>query len=164
MSSNYYIELKDNMINQIELFNKVVDKNIEFRQAIIEKDWFMVNKSIDNLNQLSFDIKKYELDRVDILVNIIKKINSKDSENLLSIINKSPIKIKELLIDTYYKLKISIVQVQGVFNGLNQFIDHKKDVSKEIIDILVKDSKGNVYTKPGRRSVEGQGFLVNRQQ
>ena len=29
--------------------------------------------------------------------------------------------------------------------------------------IKVKDAKGNVYSKPGRRDIDGQGFLVNRQ-
>lgn len=163
MSLTGYLELEGNINEQIELFSSVINRNVEFRQAILDKNWEQINSAINDLNELSIDIQKYELDRIEILINISKKINSKESENLLTIINKAPNDIKNRLLDCFYKLKVAILQAKGVFQGLEKFIEHKKSVSKEIIDVLVKDAKGNVYSKPGRKESDGQGFLLNRQ-
>lgn len=154
-------DLKENMSRQITIFNEVLEVNNKFRDSILNRNWSLVNENIDKLNSYSLDINKLDTNRVDILISIIKKIKSKDNENLLSIIQKAPIDQKDILVDTFYKLKSSIIQVQGVFKGLNDFVEYKKELSKEVIDILVKDSKGNVYSKPGRRDQDGQGFLVN---
>ena len=101
--------------------------------------------------------------RIEILINITRILNTKDNENLFTIIQKSPEDRREILIELFYKLKSSIIQVKSVFKGVSDFIEYKKELSKEIIDVLVKDSKGNVYSKPGRRDLDGQGYLVNRQ-
>ncbi len=163
MESVNYIDLQENMTQQVGVFDNVVKTNNLFRQSIIERDWTSVNKNIDLLNELSLEVNRLDTKRVDILITITQTLNSKENENLLSIIHKAPHELHNQLIVEFYKLKSSIIQVQGVFKGLNSFVEHKKDISKEIIDILVKDAKGNVYSKPGRRDDAGQGFLVNRQ-
>ncbi|MGL1894153.1 MAG: hypothetical protein OCD02_21165 [Spirochaetaceae bacterium] len=163
MDSVYFNDLKENMNGQIVVFNKVLDINIQFQDSIVDRDWSTVSRCIDKLNELSITVNNLDSTRVDLLLVIVKALRSKENENLFSLIKKAPNEIKFELIDIFYKLKTSIIQVQGVFKGLNSFVEHKKEVSKEIIDVLVKDAKGNVYSKPGRRDNDGQGFLVNRQ-
>lgn len=163
MESVNYMDLQKNMAQHVQIFESVIKTNNLFRQSIIEKDWSSVNKNIDQLNELSLEVNKLDTKRVDILITIAQTLNSKENENLLSIIHKAPHDLHDQLIVEFYKLKSAIIQVQGVFKGLNRFVEHKKDLSKEIIDILVKDAKGNVYSKPGRRDDARQGFLVNRQ-
>lgn len=164
MNSTSFSDLMKNMYEQILVFEEVLKINNYFRTSILNKDWSSINDNIDLLHNLSFQVNQLDKTRVDLLIDISKSLNSKNSENCYSIIQKAPDDIKDELTDVFYKLKSSVIQVQGVFKGLNSFVEHKKDVSKEIIDVLVKDAKGNVYSKPGRRDQASQGFLVNRQQ
>ncbi len=163
MDLTFFNDLQENMINQISIFDEISTTNIQFRESIVNRDWFSVNSKIDKLNELSIKVQTIDSDRVEILVEIAKSIQSKESENFYSLINKAPEELKESLTGVYYKLKSAVTRVQGVYKGLNDYIEHKKEVSKEIIDVLVKDAKGNVYTKPGRRDQASQGFLINRQ-
>ncbi|QEN05817.1 hypothetical protein EW093_14270 [Thiospirochaeta perfilievii] len=163
MNSDNFIDLKENMENQVTVFERVIHVNDFFKQSILDRDWGAINKNIDLLNELAFEVNRLDVERVDILISITKVINSKESENLLTLIHKSPKEMHESLFETFYKLKNAIIQVKGVFKGLDNYVQHRKEVSKEVIDILVKDAKGNVYSKPGRRDLDGQGFLVNKQ-
>lgn len=163
MDLDYYNRLKDNMNEQILIFDKVLEENRNLQKAIIDREWTGVNRCIDSLNSFSVIIHDLDSHRVELLLGIVKSIHSEDSETLFSLISKAPKEYKDELIQIFYKLKTSVIQVQGVFKGLNNFVEHKKEVSKEIIDILVRDAKGNVYSKPGRRDNDGQGFIVDRQ-
>ncbi len=163
MSLTYFCDLKENMINQIEVFEVVIRINILFKQAILDKNWDDVNKCINKLNQLSVEVEGYDKKRVDILIKIAESLHSKESENFYSIIKKAPTEVNESLINAFYQLKVSIIKAQGIFKGLSSFVEHKKEVSKDIIEVIVNDAKGNVYSKPGRRDLDSSGFLVNRQ-
>lgn len=162
MDLTYFYDLKENMQEQIVVFDEILKTNINFRESIVHRDWVVVNSNIEKLNELSIRVQAIDNSRVEILVNIAKNLQSKESENFYTLIQQSPIELKDSLISEYYTLKSSITRVQGIYKGLNDYIEHKKEVSKEIIDVLVKDSKGNVYSKPGRREQDSQGFLINR--
>lgn len=162
MNLSLFNELERNMFNQLNLFNNILAVNTQFRNSIIEKEWTGVNLSIDKMNVLTQKINDLDLERDKILQEIYSNDFSKDSK-LKNIIDCSPKEIRDNLRDLFYKLKTSLIQVKGVFKGVDNFIQHKIEVSKEIIDVLLKDAKGNVYSKPGRRDIDGQGFLVNKQ-
>lgn len=163
MNSTLFNDLMKNMCEQILVFEEVLDANNHFRNSIVNKDWTSVNQNIDRLNDLSNQVHQLDSSRVNILIDISQNMNSKKNENCYSIILTAPDQNRDRLLEIFYKLKSSVIQAQGVFKGLNSFVEHKKEVSKEIIDVLVKDANGNVYTKPGRRNQASQGFLVNRQ-
>lgn len=163
MDLTFFTDLKNNMHKQIMVFEEISKTNVDFRESIINRDWTLVNRNIEKLNELSMKIQSIDSDRVEILVEIANNLQSKDSENFLSLIQKAPIEVKDSLLSEYYRLKSAVTTVQGIYKGLNRYITQKKEISKEIIDVLMKDAKGNVYTKPGRRDQASQGFLVNRQ-
>ena len=163
MNLTLFNNLMKNMCEQILIFEEILNINNHFREAIVNKDWSSVNTNIDTLNELSNQVQTLDKSRVNILIDISEDIKSTKSENCYSIIQVAPVEIKDKLLEIFYKLKASVIQAQGVFKGLDQFVEHKKEVSKEIIDILVKDANGNVYSKPGRRMQSSQGFLVDRQ-
>lgn len=163
MESTSYSDLMENMCEQILVFEDVLNVNNHFRESIISKDWAGINTHIDSLNELSTQVNQLDSERVSLLLGLSETLNSETSENCYSILQHAPVELKDRSIEIFYKLKSSVIQAQGVFKGLSNFVEHKKDISKEIINVLVKDSKGNVYSKPGRRDLATKGFLVDRQ-
>ncbi|OQY38888.1 MAG: hypothetical protein B6229_04885 [Spirochaetaceae bacterium 4572_7] len=163
MDLTCFYDLKDNMCDQVDIFEEILEVNQRFKDSIIKKDWDSINKSIDELNELSVDVHRLDSERVNYLIEVANELHSKESENFYTLIKKAPHDIRDELVKSYYKLKSSVIRVQGVYKGLNEFIEYKKDISKEIIDVLMSDAKGNVYTKPGRRGNDSPGFLIDRQ-
>lgn len=163
MNLKSYQVLYKNMREQVTIFDEVLSINERFKQALITRAWPTVEESISELNRLAVSVNTLDHKRVEILIEISKQLGSKKNENCFSLIQKAPDEIRDNLIQLFYELKTMLIRVQGVFKGISSYVEHKKEVSKEIIDILMKDAQGNVYNKPGRRDTSSRGFLLDRQ-
>jgi hypothetical protein len=155
--------LLNNINNQIQVFDEISKINVRFRESVLNKEWRDINESIGDLTERSVKISNLESDRVDILIDIAKELKSSKTEDFFSLLSKAPIDLKNKILDSYYLLRSKVITTRGVYKGLNEYIEHKRELSREVINVLVNDARGNTYSKPGRKDLGSNNFIVDRQ-
>lgn len=154
-------KLVNTVKEQREALEELALAQADFQKAVFKKDWKGVKGISPELTRLSEKASEAEECRYGLSLELQKEfsLENESFSLLLSVIKGD---IKAVLMKEYYSLRRALIRVKGAITGLENYVDNRMDISKEIIDSLRKDQ--GIYSAPGRRRQKGaQGFLVNTQ-
>ena len=157
-------KLRKTMTQEISLFSLYKEEFNNIRKYIMTKEWFLLQRSVEDMNNISRKIEKTDSRRDRLYKELCNLIGAGENDSFYSVISKVHRDGGKEIKDIYRIVKHEAGSIKVLNEGLGRFIQTKKALVNEIIEELVPDRKGIIYNRRGFSSGDGSSssLILNK--
>ncbi len=132
----------------------------KLHKLIVAKNWMELEKTLSLLRNKAEILAAEDSER-EMVINLLKdemKISEHSSFGLL--LSLFPAVEKRLTNDLKREIRHSVMMLKGRINGIGKYTESQTSALKDVLDILIPDQKGKIYTRNGSASNTGSNPML----
>lgn len=121
------------------------------RQAVNEKNWELMESSLDSISAISDSFSNLEEMRLELLMEIPSFVYEA-GEDIYQVAGFFMPKIKNVMIETYRSIRQEVTASKVENDSLTEYIRVSKDFLQGVFDTVVPQRRNVVYTRKGLKA------------
>lgn len=146
---------------QTLLFQELSAHQIGLQEAVFEKDYPAAEKCIAAMKDLSVAIRDIEMQREESYTRLLEQMNISREYGLTMLFATLGSPHREGLAKAFRDLKIAVLQVRTVNDGILAYSGSQIETMEAIIDELYPSRRNGTYTARGIRQKSSQPMVLD---
>lgn len=154
-------EFQSILETQTVLFQQLSEHQVNLQEAVIEKDYPGAEKSISAMKELSEGIRDCETRRQLAFEELLHQMNISPEFGLTMLFATLEDGQREKLASAFLELKIAVLQVRTVNEGIMAYSGSQLETMEGIVDELYPQRRDGTYTSRGMHSTSAQPVVLD---
>ncbi len=146
---------------QTVLFQQLAEHQLRLQEAVFDKDYIEADRSISAMKELSEAIRNCELQRQRGFVELLDQLNISREYGLTMLFATLDSPQREKLGAAFRDLKVAVLQVRTVNEGIMAYAGSQMETMESIIDELYPSRRDGTYTAAGYRQTSSQPMVLD---
>jgi hypothetical protein len=146
---------------QTGLFQQLADHQIRLQEAVFDKNYADAERSISAMKGLSESIRLCEARRQQAYLELLDQMGISEEFGLTMLFASLEHPARENLARAFRDLKVSVLQVRTVNEGIMAYAGTQMETMESIIDELYPSRRDGMYTNRGYRQKTSQPLVLD---
>lgn len=151
------------MEQETELLHAYFIKEKELFEAVISRNWQMLDGSLREMEKIGEGIARLEEKREMLVQRLEKDYRIAEGERFYTLLQHLPEEVRESLAASFRNMKVAVYRLQALDGQIQGYLRSATTTLKEIVDELFPHQKGTMYCKRGKTSApEANPMFISR--
>ncbi len=137
--------------SQTSLFQQLAEHQAQLQYAVMDKNYSLTDQSISAMRKISESIRVYEIKRQEAFEKLLESMDISVEYGLTMLFATLEPHEREELSSAFRELKIAVLQVRTVNEGIMAYSGSHMETMEEIIDALYPGRRDGTYNSSGAR-------------
>ncbi len=130
--------------------------------AVLQKDWIALEACVREMKAIAQGIEECEQKRTESYRVLKAALGLKPDDSFYEVLSRLPIEDRQELAELYRRLRIGIVKVRSITDGIDAYVTATVGTMRDILDELFPERKGKIYSRSGTvSSADASSLVVN---
>lgn len=155
------VEFQSILETQTLLFRQLAESQMALQDAVFEKDYPKTERSIASMKELSEAIRGVEERRQLAFEELLSQLGISSEFGLTMLFATLEGEKREALSTAFRDLKVAVLQVRTVNQGIMAYAGSQMDAMEGVIDELYPSRKDGTYTSMGYRQKSREPMVLD---
>jgi hypothetical protein len=154
-------EFQNILETQTVLFQQLSEYQIQLQEAVFDKNYVDADRSISAMKRLSESIRNCEIQRQQAYADLLDQLGISHEFGLTMLFATLDNPQRETLARSFRDLKVAVLQVRTVNEGIMAYSGAQMETMESIIDELYPTRRDGTYTAAGYRQKTSQPLVLD---
>ena len=147
------------LIAQIELLEQLADRERELQNALLERNWQMLEEVIQEMNELARTIQQADQMRAERFSHLCRQIGLGEQSGMAEVVARLDTDDATRLRALFRRLKVAVMRIQSLTGGIDAYVASTTATMRAFLDESFPERRGTIYGRDGNAD-NGAGHAV----
>jgi predicted transcriptional regulator len=156
-------QMEELLARQVEVMGEFGERQQELQDAIVAKDWPMIDSLVPRMERLSREASELDERRHALFARAKRKAGLQPEATFGELLEHVPHNERRTLAALFRSLQVAVLKVKSVTRGIDSYVRGSLRSTNELLGAVYPDQKGTIYCRRGRRSpADGRAMVLDR--